>query len=76
MPQSVADRASGTKDATEPSKVHPHMLWHSCGFVLADKNHDLRLIQDYLGHRALRHTIHYTHTAGRRFEGLWRRAEP
>ena len=31
--------------------VHPHTLRHSCGFVLADKGHDLRLIQDYLGHR-------------------------
>ena len=52
--------------------VHPHTLRHSCGFVLADKGHDLRLIQDYLGHRDPRHTVHYTRTAGRRFEGLWR----
>ena len=29
-------------------------------------------IQDYLGHRDPRHTVHYTRTAGRRFEGLWR----
>jgi integrase len=52
--------------------VHPHTLRHSCGFTLADKGHDLRLIQDYLGHRDPRHTVHYTRTAGRRFEGLWR----
>jgi len=52
--------------------VHPHTLRHSCGFALADKGHDLRLIQDYLGHRDPRHTVHYTRTAGRRFEGLWR----
>ncbi len=32
--------------------VHPHTLRHSCGFALADKEHDLRLIQDHLGHRA------------------------
>lgn len=51
--------------------VHPHTLRHSCGFALADKGHDLRLIQDYLGHRDPRHTVHYTRTAGRRFEGLW-----
>jgi type 1 fimbriae regulatory protein FimB len=54
------------------SGVHPHTLRHSCGFALADKGHDLRLIQDYLGHRDPRHTVHYTRTAGRRFEGLWR----
>jgi type 1 fimbriae regulatory protein FimB len=52
--------------------VHPHMLRHSCGFALADKGYDLRLIQDYLGHRDPRHTVHYTRVAGRRFEGLWR----
>jgi site-specific recombinase XerD len=52
--------------------VQPHTLRHSCGFALADKGHDLRLIQDYLGHRDPRHTVHYTRTAGRRFEGLWR----
>jgi len=52
--------------------VDPHMLRHSCGLALADRGYDLRLIQDYLGHRDRRHTVHYTRTAGRRFEGLWR----
>ena len=52
--------------------VHPHTLRHSCGFALANKGYDLRLIQDHLGHRDPRHTVHYTRTAGRRFEGLWR----
>jgi type 1 fimbriae regulatory protein FimB len=52
--------------------VHPHMLRHSCGFALANKGYDLRLIQDYLGHRDPRHTVRYTRTAARRFEGLWR----
>ena len=52
-------------------KVHPHMLRHSCGFYLADQGYDLRLIQDYLGHRDPKHTVHYTRVAGRRFNGLW-----
>lgn len=52
--------------------VHPHTLRHSCGFHLADKGQELRVIQDYLGHRDPKHTVHYTRTAGRRFEGLWR----
>ena len=51
--------------------VHPHMLRHSCGYALADKGADARLIQDYLGHRDLRHTARYTRTAVKRFEGLW-----
>lgn len=51
--------------------VHPHMLRHSCGFYLADQGYDLRLIQDYLGHRDPKHTVHYTRVAGTRFNGLW-----
>jgi type 1 fimbriae regulatory protein FimB len=52
--------------------VHPHMLRHSCGFYLANRGYDLRLIQDYLGHRDPKHTVHYTRVAASRFEGLWR----
>jgi hypothetical protein len=40
--------------------VHLHMLRHSCGFCLANRGYDLRLIQDYLGHRDPKHTVHYT----------------
>lgn len=58
-------------DRAKLGHVHPHMLRHSCGFALANKGHDLRLIQDYLGHRDPRHTAHYTRTAAGRFEGLW-----
>jgi type 1 fimbriae regulatory protein FimB len=49
-----------------------HMLRHSCGFYLANHGHDLRPIQDYLGHRDPKHTAHYTRTAAGRFEELWR----
>jgi type 1 fimbriae regulatory protein FimB len=52
--------------------VHPHMLRHSCGYYLANKGTDLRTMQDYLGHRDPRHTVHYTRVAGSRFEGLWK----
>ena len=65
-----------------PVAVHPHMLRHACGFALADQGADIRLIQDYLGHRNIQHTVRYTathrhtppHTATNpaRFEKLWR----
>lgn len=29
--------------------VRPHILRHSCGYYLANKGYDLRLIQDSLG---------------------------
>jgi site-specific recombinase XerD len=48
------------------------MLRHSTGFYLANKGFDTRLIQDYLGHRNIAHTVKYTRTAAGRFEGLWR----
>lgn len=54
-------------------RVHPHMLWHGCGYYLANEGYETRLIQDYLGHRDPRHTARYTRTAARRFEGLWKR---
>ena len=52
--------------------VHPHTLRHSCGYHLADKGTDLRTMQDYLGHRDPRHTVHYSRITGRQFEGLWK----
>jgi len=54
-------------------KVHPHMLRHSCGFALANKGKDTRLIQDFLGHRNIAHTVTYTRTAAKRFEDIWRK---
>lgn len=51
--------------------VNPHMLRHSCGFHLANKGVDTRLIQDFLGHRNIQHTAAYTRTASTRFETLW-----
>ena len=55
-----------------PLPVHPHMLRHACGFALADQGADTRLIQDYLGHRNIQHTVMYTATNPARFEKLWR----
>lgn len=51
--------------------VHPHMLRHTCGHVLADKGTDTRLLQDWLGHRDIRHTAWYTRTSSKRFESVW-----
>lgn len=48
------------KIAGLPVKLHPHMLRHACGYALADLGRDTRLIQDYLGHRNIAHTVIYT----------------
>ncbi len=64
------------REAGERAKlghVWPHMLRHSCGYHLANLSQvpDLRLIQDYLGHKNIKNTARYTRTSPRRFEGLW-----
>lgn len=50
----------------------PHILRQACGLALADQGADTRFIQDYLGHRAIQHTVKYTATNPARFEKLWR----
>ena len=51
--------------------LHPHQLRHACGYYLASRGFDTRLIQDYLGHRQIRHTVLYTELAPGRFKGIW-----
>lgn len=53
-------------------KAHPHMLRHACGFALANKGHDTRAVQAYLGHRNIQHTARYTELAPNRFKDFWR----
>jgi len=47
--------------------AHLHILRHACGFALADQGADTRLIQDYLGHRNIQHTVRYTAANSTRF---------
>lgn len=70
--QSVNYLVAGAAARARLPPVWPHMLRHSCGYYLANRGHDLRLIPDYLGHRDPKHTVHYTRVAGSRFENLWR----
>ncbi|EBF0843304.1 integrase [Salmonella enterica subsp. enterica] len=51
--------------------IHPHMLRHACGYALANQGLDTRLIQDYLGHRNIHHTVHYTASNPARFIKVW-----
>lgn len=53
-------------------KAHPHMLRHACGFALANKGHDTRALQAYLGHRNIQHTVRYTELSPDRFKNFWR----
>jgi type 1 fimbriae regulatory protein FimB/type 1 fimbriae regulatory protein FimE len=60
------------KEAKLTFKMHPHMLRHACGYALANKGHDTRALQAYLGHRNIQHTVRYTELAPTRFKDFWR----
>lgn len=53
-------------------KAHPHMLRHACGYALANKGHDTRALQAYLGHKNIQHTVRYTEMSPSRFKEFWR----
>jgi integrase len=53
-------------------KSHPHMLRHACGYALANRGHDTRAIQGWLGHRSITSTAVYTALAPNRFKDFWR----
>jgi integrase len=55
-----------------PFRVHAHMLRHACGYAMANAGHDTRLIQDWLGHRAIQHTARYPELSPTRFKDVWR----
>lgn len=59
-------------EAGLPFKAHPHMLRHACGFALANKGHDTRALQGYLGHKNIQHTVRYTELTQTRFKDFWR----
>jgi integrase len=62
-------KAAAAKAGVE--NLHPHALRHTCGHALSMKARDMRLIQDWLGHRNIQHTSHYTDGISARFKGIW-----
>src|SRR6516165_10327131 len=53
-------------------KPHPHMLRHACGYALANRGHDTRALQVYLGHKNIQHTVRYPELSPTRFKDFWR----
>jgi len=53
-------------------KPHPHMLRHACGYALANRGHDTRALQAYLGHKNIQHTVRYTELSPTQFKDFWR----
>jgi integrase len=59
-------------EAAKLKAVHPHMLRHACGYALANRGHDTRALQAYLGHKNIQHTVRYTELTPTRFKDFWR----
>jgi integrase len=68
--QKLVERAGIAADM--PFKVHPHMLRHATGYVLANRGTDTRTLQSYLGHRSIQSTVRYRELAPGRFKNIWR----
>lgn len=66
----MIERAAG--EARLEFKAHPHMLRHACGYTPANKGHDTRALQAYLGHKNIQHTVRYTELSPTRFKDFWR----
>jgi integrase len=43
----------------------------ACGYVLANRGHDARALQDYLGHRNIQHTVRYSELSPTRVKSLF-----
>ena len=60
-----------------PLPVNPHMLRHACGFHLVNvRKADTRRVQEFLGHRDIKHTVRYTELDDHKFDGLWDDEDP
>jgi type 1 fimbriae regulatory protein FimE len=51
-------------------EAHPHQLRHAAGYCLANQGVDTRLIQGFLGHKDIRHTVAYTELSPQRLAAV------
>ncbi len=59
-------------DARLELKAHRTCFAMLAGYALANKGHDTRAIQGWLGHRSITSTAVYTALAPNRFKDFWR----
>jgi len=68
----VAKMIEAAGDRAGLPHLHPHMLRHTCGHLLADAGHDTRRLQLWLGHSDIKHTAAYSQLSARPFKDFWR----
>jgi hypothetical protein len=57
-------------------RTYTHQLRHACGYYLANKGCDLRLIQEYLGHKQIQNTVRYTALNAKSLRGFGSELSP
>ena len=53
-----------------PVDAHPHMLRHAAGYALINAEVDVRLVQEFLGHKTPAMTMHYTAVSPKRLAAV------
>jgi integrase len=59
------------KEAGYGKPLHPHMFRHGCGYHMTNNGVDIRVIQDWLGHQNIQHTVRYTELSPDRLRGAF-----
>ncbi len=63
-------KAAAAAIALPEELSHPHVLRHTRGYLMVEKGYPLRVIQEWLGHKQIQHTVRYTALSAAQFRDV------